>query len=325
MRAAAALGRLAIVVGLASLLGGCGSVAPSPTESAPAIGPVPGGTVVNVPASTAPAVAGSSAAAPSSGDRPPDLLVTAADGSLSVVDPLAPAARRDLHLPAGMSAVTPGPASIAAYTTDPSAATRIALGRAVGDEVVVDATITAPAGERWGGTYPACLNGAGLVILADAGRRLLLVAPGEDPAVLPGQGETRGDCVWPDDGHVLWDESGDQLRLFDLDSGSTFPVDSPPFSRMLSGGAGRLAGLNAAGQLVVATDQLEGTSFTIAKPGRVVAGAVAGAVSADGRWIVAVRSSTADVIDAASAGWKPIASIPLNAGERVAWMPPPTP
>jgi hypothetical protein len=308
VRGATALGRLLPLVAIVALTIACGRVTPAPSGSGPGL------------AATEAADASTDVAA-STGPHPPDLLITAADGSHVIVSPLAPSDRRPLQLPDGTSAVTTGPASVAAYTTDPSAATRIVLGSPVDDHVTVDATITAPAGERWGGTYPACLNGAGLVILADSGLRLSLVAPGEDPAVLPGQGLTRGHCVWPDDGHVIWDEQGDRLQLFDLDSGATFPVDAPPFVKSPSGGSGRMAGITGSGQLVVATYQLDGISFQISRPGRAVAGATTGELTPDGRWLVAVTGSNASVIDVTTTSWTPIVSIPLAAGDRIDWMP----
>jgi hypothetical protein len=314
--------RAAIALGLlASLAVGCGSAKPPPSgdaASASAVGTSSDGATASVGDVTSPDTSPEA-------DQPPNLLIAGADGSFSIVDPLRPTERRALRLPEGTGGVTTGPTSIAAYTTDPSKATRIVLGPVIDDALIADTTITAPAGERWGGTYPACINGAGLVILADAGLRLSLTAPGEDISPLPDQRSNLGHCVWLDDGHVVWDEEGGGLAMLDLDSEQTIRIQKSPIVRDPSGGAGRIAGLAADGSLVVTTDQLDGVNLTLDPSARIVAGATAGQLTADGRWLLARTAGGVVVTREGADPAPPSVTIAVAPTDRVSWLPSPGP
>jgi hypothetical protein len=289
-------------------VGACSSVLPGPTV-----------------ASRATEGAGPSAA---TGVVFPRLLIGSSDQSHTILDPNlppGPGRARPLVLPPGRWSVTTGPSSVALTPLDPVGRVTILLGTVTGATFSQSDSITLPAGEAWTGGYPACLSGSGPVIAADAGLRLWLVAPGEDPVALPNQRDNRGHCTWLDDGHAVWEQENDRLAAFDLESATTTELPANPIVRDTSSGEGRIAGITATNGLVVSPVSIDGSTVTIGPPLGHIDPEAGGRLSADGRWLIVTTSDGSSRIYRVDGdGLTSFGSLPIASDDRVEWLPSPS-
>ena len=255
----------------------------------------------------------------------PRILISSPDGTFSIQDPnvpVGPGSRRRLLIPAGHWAVTTGPSTIAISSLDDDTTGSILLGTVPDATFVVDEQIALPAGDAWRGGYAACLSGAGPILAADAGLRMWLVAPGENPVILPDQRDNTGRCTWLDDSRVVWDQENDRLSTFDLETAKTTELPAADIVADPSGGQGRIAGRTAPGGIAVNAYAADGRSLKIGPSIGTIDPEVGGMLSPDGHWLMtAGPDRLARLYRVDDAGLTPVVSFAINADERVAWMP----
>ena len=202
----------------------------------------------------------------------------------------------------------------------------IMLGTVPDATFVVDEQIALPAGDAWRNGYAACLSGAGPILAADAGVRMWLVAPGEEPVILPDQRDNTGSCVWLDDSRVVWEQEDHRLATFDLETGKTTELPATDIVGDPSGGQGRIAGRTAAGGIAVHAYAADGSSLKMGASIGALDLEVGGVLSPDGHWLLtAGPDQVARLYRVDPTGLKPFGSFGLNADEQVDWMPLPGP
>jgi hypothetical protein len=305
--------RLAGLACLAVTVAACGTSpiapSPSPRQSSPA------------------AVADGSAAEADSAI--PRILIRSPDGTFSIEDPHRPAGpgnRRRLLIPAGHWSVTTGPATMAISSLDNDTAGSILLGTVPDATFVVDKQIALPANDAWRGGYAACVSGAGPILAADVGLRMWLVAPGEDPVILPDQRDNTGRCAWLDDSRVVWEQENDRLATFNLETAKTTQLPAVDIIGDPSGGQSRIAGRTATNGISVNVYAADGPSLEIGATIGTIDPEVGGVLSPDGHWLVtAGPDRVARLYRVDDAGLVPVGSFAINANEQVDWMPQPVP
>lgn len=258
----------------------------------------------------------------------PRILIRRADLTYSIYDPRQPAAEpaRRLAVPPGRWSLVTGPVSVALTSLDPAGPRTILLGTVVDAAFVEDERVTLPAGDVWDGGQAACLSGAGPLIAADAGLRLWLVAPGEDPVVLPNQRDNTGGCAWLDDSRVVWEQENDRLATFDLEAATTSELPATDIVGDPSGGRGRIAGSTAQGGLDVRGYTLDGSSIRLGPSIGRIDPEVGGSLSADGQWLVTGGpDARARVYRVDETGLTAFGSFAIGADDRVEWLTQPVP
>jgi hypothetical protein len=230
--------------------------------------------------------------------------------------------RVPLLLPAGRWTPTTGASEIVLSSLDRTKPTHIGVVSLIGTQHLMAEELTLPDGDMWLGAYAACVSPSGRIVIADAGLSLFLLHTDVPPDALPGQKDNLGHCTWLDETHLLWDEEGDQMAIWDSSTGKTAQLASPS-GREPSAGGSRLAWTDAPGGTLFVSDfKIGAAGFALGHQlGSLPASA--GSLSDDGRWLVASGPTvgTATVYDLSGTAFLAVARISLRPGEHARWLP----
>ncbi len=230
--------------------------------------------------------------------------------------------RVPLLLPAGRWTPTTGASEIVLSSLDRTKPTHIGVVSLIGTQHLMAEELTLPHGDMWLGAYAACVSRNGHIVIADAGLSLFLLHTDTPPDAIPGQKDNLGHCTWVDETHLLWDEEGDQMAIWDGSTAKTTQLASPS-GREPSAGGSRLAWTDGPGGALFVSD------FTIGADGFALGHQLgslptsAGSLSDDGRWLVASGPTvgTATVYDVSGSAFVAVARISLRPGEQARWLP----
>jgi hypothetical protein len=309
--------RRALILVLAAVASACSAPVPSTVPAAPSSALAGSRTQPSPGTGTLPA----SPASSDSGSMP-FLVSFASDGtSLFAIDPTR-SARRPLQAPPGHWTVTTGASSILLSSIDGTGAPQVDVVALSGAVLQLTKQIALPVGDSWANGFGACVSPSGQIVLADSGGTFYLAGDGPDPMEFPDQQNNRGSCTWLDDSHVLWDQEGGQMALWDQATNTTTPVAGAISGRTPSAGGSHLAWSDPHDNLVV-NDFTVGPGGVTLGPQLGVVPSSSGMLSGDGRWLLAylpVRGQVA-VYDLSSPAFTVGATVTLGPDELVAWLP----
>jgi hypothetical protein len=279
-------------------------------------------SATSVASPTAPAGSSTSGPKSAAGGPIPRLLAFDSTGvSVVEIDPNI-GGRIPLVLPAGRWTLTTGASTVALSSLDRSKPTHIGIVRLAGTQHLIADELTLPGGDAWLGAYAACISPGGRIVAADAGLSLYVLHPVAPPDAVPGQTNNLGHCTWLDETHLLWDEEGDRMAVWDSATGTATQLDRPS-GREPSAGGSRLAWTDRAGGTLFVSE------FAIDLDGVVLGNELgslstgAGSISDEGRWLVAPGPvvGTATVYDLSGGALVPVARVSLRPGEHARWLP----
>jgi hypothetical protein len=226
-------------------------------------------------------------------------------------------ARRPLTLPPGDWSIAVGPTTLTISSRDMTRRTEVTVAGFDGTQLSSISHVTLPGTEIWRGGAAACVSTDARLAVADSAGTLYLVTGDKAPEKVPGQKNSRGGCAWLDGSHLLWDQEGGVVAVWDRSTGKTTTLGEPA-GRDLSAGGGRLAWTDPGRGLVVSDVSTSPDGIALGQPIGTLPGAT-GWLSAEGHWLLAAGPDelSATIYEVSSSDLKKTHVVSIGDGEQI--------